>query len=108
MEDVCLSGGFKVLLENSSGTDLQYPISEEGLKAAQDIAGILNSMYYLCLITEYSLTFLNQKPTVWHLYLITLILAAIAQKTRSETIDVHLNLNSALLLLILSQSGFSS
>ena len=47
MEDVCLSGGFKVLLEISSGTDLQYPISEEGLKAAQDIAGRLNSKYYL-------------------------------------------------------------
>ena len=43
MEDVCLSGGFKVLLENSSGTDLQYPLPEEGLKAAQDIAGSLSS-----------------------------------------------------------------
>ena len=47
MEDVCLSGGFKVLLENSSSSDLEYPVSEEGLKAAQAIAGSLNSKYHL-------------------------------------------------------------
>ena len=42
MEDGCLSRGFKVLVNNTSGTDLEYPISEEGLKAGQNVAGTLS------------------------------------------------------------------
>ena len=39
MEDECFSGGFKVLLENSSGADLEHSISEEGLKGAEALSG---------------------------------------------------------------------
>ena len=39
MEDECFSGGFKVLLENSSGADLEYPISTGGLKGAEALSG---------------------------------------------------------------------
>ena len=39
MEDVCLSKGFQILLENSSASDLEYPITEEALKGGKILTG---------------------------------------------------------------------
>ena len=39
MEDACLSDGFKILLENSSGSELEYPVAEVDREAGQAVTG---------------------------------------------------------------------
>ena len=39
MEDVCLSKGFKILLENLHGSSLEYHITDEALKGGKILTG---------------------------------------------------------------------